>query len=114
MSIFIKLIINALAVTFAGYLLPGVEISSFLTALGVALFIAVLDVLVKPLMVLLTLPISILTLGLFYFFINGALILITSALISGFQVNNIWWAILFSILISIIASLMHQILRDEK
>jgi len=110
MNLIIRLIINTLAVFFTAWLLgDAVQISGFTTAVLVALVLAIFNATLKPLMVLLTLPFTVLTLGLFLFVINALLIMATDSLISGFDVRNFWWALLFSLVLSVISSLMTKL-----
>ena len=109
MGLLIKLIISALAVFAASYLLPGVDVESFTTAIIVALVLAVLNLLLKPLLIILTIPITILTLGLFLLVINAIIVLVCAELVDGFKVDGFIYALLFSLVISLITSLMEGI-----
>ncbi len=102
MSILIRWIISALAIVVAAYILPGVHVDGFFTALVTAVVLGILNAFIKPILIILTLPITILTLGLFTFVINALLILITSFIVPGFRVDSFWWAIAFGILLAII------------
>jgi putative membrane protein len=84
------------------YILPGVHVLSFWTALVVALVLGVLNILIKPLLIILTLPVTIITFGLFLLVINALIVLLTSHIVPGFRVDSFWWAFLFSILVSLI------------
>ena len=108
MNFFIRLLISALVAFGLSSLLPGVHIDSFVTALILALVLAVLNMLLKPIMVILTLPITIITFGLFLLVINAAIILLASKLVDGFKVDGFWWALLFSILLSVVTSILHS------
>ncbi len=110
MSYIISLLITALAVMVTAYLLPGVTIKSYGSAIIVALLIGLVNMIIKPIMVILTLPITILTLGLFLFVINALMILLVSALVPGFKVNGFIWALIFSIVLSFVNSILHWIL----
>lgn len=88
--------------------MPGVHIESFTTALAVAVVLGVLNVIIKPILFILTLPVTILTLGLFMFVINAFLIILTSKLVPGFIVDSFWWALLYSILISLISAFIRK------
>ncbi len=114
MKLILKLLLNALAVVILSYILPGVGVDSITTAILVALVLSILNFLVKPILVILTLPITILTLGLFLLIINAIIILITAHFISGFQVSSIWWALIFSLLLSFLQSILHSILKEDK
>lgn len=114
MKLIVKFILSAIAVVIISKLLPGVEVVDYLTALIVAVVLAVLNLFVRPLLVLLTLPATILTLGLFLLVINGLIILLAGHLINGFQVSSIWTAILFSILLTILQSIFHSVLQEDR
>lgn len=109
MNFLIRLLVSALAAMLTAYLLPGVRLSDFLTALLLALVLAFLNMLVKPILVILTLPATILTLGLFLLVINAIIILIAAKLVPGFKVDGFWWALLFSIVMTVINSIMHSV-----
>lgn len=109
MQFIINLLINGFAVFVTAYLLPGVHIKDFFTAILVSIVLGIANALVKPILVILTLPITIITLGIFYFVINGLLILLTSAIVPGFSVQNLWWAILFSVALSLVNWLLHSL-----
>jgi len=116
MNFIIQLIISTLAVLIAAYLLPGVEIvdNDFFTALTVAAVLAFLNAVVKPIMVILTIPITFITLGFFLLVINALMILLASKLVNGFIVHGFWWALLFSLILSIVTSILVNIKkRDE-
>lgn len=109
MSFIIKILVSGLLVLLGAYFLPGVSVSGFGTALLVAIVLAVLNTLVKPVLVILTIPVTILTLGLFLLVINAAIILLTDALVPGFQVAGFWWALLFSLLLSLLTWMAESI-----
>lgn len=108
MNILFTWLISAMVIFVVGYLLPGVHIESFTTALAVAVVLGVLNVIIKPILFILTLPVTILTLGLFMFVINAFLIILTSKLVPGFIVDSFWWALLYSILISLISAFIRK------
>src|SRR4051812_37305923 len=108
-NLLLNLVVNTLAVVTGTYVLKGVHVDTVRTAVVVGIVIAVLNTLVKPILVLLTLPITLMTLGIFLLFINAALILLTARLIPGFQVDNMWWAMAFSIVISLVGSVLHSL-----
>ncbi|MDQ3047586.1 MAG: phage holin family protein [Bacteroidota bacterium] len=115
MNFIVQLIISTLAVLISSYLLPGVNIegNSFLTALIVAAVLAFLNAVVKPIMVILTIPITIFTLGLFLLVINALMIMLAAKLVPGFHVNGFWWALLFSLILSIITSILESIKKRD-
>ena len=114
MNQIIRLLLNAVAVFVLAHILNGVSVDSYITAIIVALVLAVLNLLVKPILVLLTLPATILTLGLFLFVINGLIILLADKFIDGFAVSSIWTAILFSVLLSILQWFLQSLLKTDK
>lgn len=102
MDMLIHWLASTLVVIVGAYLLPGVHVKGFLSALATAVVLALLNLVVRPILIFLTLPINILTLGLFTLVINAAIIMLASAIVPGFKVDNWWWAILFSIVITLI------------
>lgn len=116
MNFIIKLIISTLAVLITSYLLPGVEIvdNNFFTALLVAAVLSFLNAVVKPIMILFTIPITFVTMGLFLLVINALIILLAAKIVDGFQVHGFWWALLFSLILSIITSIMENIGKNNQ
>lgn len=112
MKFIIKVLLSGLAVVLSAYLLSGVEVDSFFTALIVALILAILNTIVRPILVVLTIPITFLTLGLFLLVINAIIILLADFLISGFEVANFWWALIFSIILAVINAVFEKISGD--
>lgn len=110
MMLLLKWLIMAASVIIAAYVIPGVQVASFFSALWVALFLGIVNAVIRPILIIVTLPINILTLGLFTFVINAAIILLASYFIKGFQVDSFWWALLYSIVLSIIHYLLDLIL----
>lgn len=108
MRFLLKILITTINAFILAHILPGIKIDSFFTAIIVAVVLAVLDAFVKPLLILLTLPATILTLGLFLFVINAVIILIAENFVKGFKVESFWFALLFSILLSFFNSFVHK------
>lgn len=108
MSILINWFISGVAVFVSAYILPGVDLDSFVTALIVAIVLGVVNAIIKPVLLILTLPITIVTLGLFTLVINALMILLVDALVPGFQVENFWWALLFSLVLSIVNGVLNS------
>ena len=111
MKFLVDLLIRALVLLLTAYLIPGFKIDSYTTAVIVALVLAILNILVKPLLIILTLPVTILTLGLFYFVINAILLAIAAKFIDGFKIDSFTTAIIASIVIAIISSLLNLIIK---
>ena len=101
-----KLILSTLAIVLTAEILPGIFVEDPYTAFLVALLLAVLNVTVKPILVIFTIPITLFTFGIFLLFINGFIIFLVHKLIAGFSVGSFGWAILFSLLLSIINSIL--------
>lgn len=110
----LRILLTAVAVYVLPKILSGVTIDTFSSAILVAIVLALLQFIVRPLLVFFTLPITLLTMGLFLFIINAIIILMTAFFVSGFEVANIWWALLFSILLSILQSALYQIVGVGK
>lgn len=106
-SFIARLITTTLAVMVVEWLLPGVSVDNVMIAFLFALVLALLNVLIKPLLVLLTLPITVLTLGLFLLVINALMILLAAEIVPGFAIDGFWWAVLFSIILSVTVSVLH-------
>lgn len=104
-----NLLVGTLAVLIAAYLLPGVSVGGFWTAVVVAIVLGIVNILIKPILVILTLPITLLSLGLFMFVINAVLILLVAKLVPGFVVTGFWWALLFSLIVSVVNSFLHSL-----
>ncbi len=108
MNFMIKLLITALAVVISSYLLPGVEVDSFLTAVILGAVLAVLNVTLKPLLIILTIPATIFTLGLFILVVNALIILVADWLVSGFRVDGFWWALGFSLILWLVNTILQD------
>lgn len=109
-GILIWLLISALAVFVIAEVLPGVRVASYGTALAVAVVLGLLNFFVWPLLIVLTLPINILTLGLFTFVLMALFVMLASKIVDGFQVDSFWWALGFSIVLTLINILFGGIL----
>lgn len=112
MRILIKIVLNTLAVMVAAYVLPGVVVDSVVTALVVAVVLGVINAVLRPILVILTFPITVVTLGLFLFVINACLILLVDRLVPGFAVAGFWWALLFSLAVSLVGSFLNAVAAD--
>lgn len=100
MKFLISILLNGLLVYFASWLLSGVYVNSFSIAIVAGLALGIVNLLLKPILTFLTLPITVITLGLFLLVINGAMVLLVDELIAGFSVNGLTWAIIFSIVLA--------------
>ncbi|XOV90825.1 MAG: phage holin family protein [Bacteroidota bacterium] len=109
MNFLIRTLLSSLAVIIVSYLLPGVEVESFFVAVIVAVLLSLLNMTVKPLLIILTIPLTIFTLGLFLLVINALIIMLADSVVPGFYVAGFWWALLFSLLLSLTNSLLSQL-----
>jgi len=119
MKTLVKIIVTAIAVMITQYLLPGVKVDVFTTALLVAVVLTVLNNLLRPVLVILTIPITFFTFGFFLLVINTGMILLTSHIINhfrpnGFMVNGFWSAFLFSIILSIVTAILQSFDKKDK
>ncbi|OZI31995.1 hypothetical protein CAL29_29570 [Bordetella genomosp. 10] len=112
MSLILVWILNAVALLIVAYVLPGISVASFGSALIAALVLGLLNMLVKPVLVLLTLPITIVTLGLFLIVLNALLFWFAGSILKGFQVNGFWWAMIGAVLYSIISGLLSMLVSS--
>lgn len=113
MGFLIKILVTALAAYFAAWLLPGVEMRGVQTAVIVALVLAILNAIVKPVLIILTIPITLVTLGLFLLVINIIIVQLADYLIEGFEVEGWLAALLFSLIVSFVSSILHSLARDK-
>lgn len=105
MQIIIRLVLYTVAVLITAWILPGVAVEDFWKAFVVAVVLSLLNTFLKPLLIILTIPVTILTLGLFLLVINAGIIMLAGAIVPGFTVASFWWALLFSIILSLLTTL---------
>lgn len=113
MEIIVNWVISSLAILSAAYLIPGVHIEDFFTAFVLAIVLGIINAVIKPFLIIFTLPINILTLGLFTLVINALLILLATKIVPGFRVDSFWWALLFSIVLSVINSFLNSVVKRK-
>ncbi len=113
MNLLLKLLVSSLAVMLSAFVLPGVEVDSFMTAIVVAAVLGLLNTFLKPLLIVLTIPVTILTLGLFLIVINAFIILMADDLVSGFTVNGFLYALFFSFILSIITGVLEGLAKQD-
>ena len=115
MKFFVRILVLAITVFLISYLFPGlIEVDNFVTALIVALVLAIINAFVRPVVLILTLPINLLTLGLFTFVINALMLMLTSAIVPDFRVQSFWTAMIASILISIVNAFISSGVSEEE
>ena len=105
MNFIIRLLVTAAVAYGLAYFLKGIHIDSYWTALVFALVLAIVNLVVRPLLIILTIPLTIITLGLFLFVINALMVLLASKVVDGITIDGFWWALLFGLLLSIVSSL---------
>jgi putative membrane protein len=111
MTLLLVWILNAVALLVVAYVLPGIVVASFWSAMWAALVLGLINMLVKPLFVLLTLPITIVTVGLFLFVINALMFWLAGSILKGFQVNGFWWAVGGALLYSLISGFLTNLIN---
>ena len=114
MNLIIRLLITTVLIVLISKIIGGINVIDFTTALIVAVVLALLNTFLKPILVLLTIPVTIITLGLFLLVINAIIILIADKFIDGFSVSSFWTALLFSILLSVSQSLLDKLFISKK
>ncbi len=106
MNFIFKILISSFAVVISAWLLTGVNVDTYMVAIIVAFVLALLNALLKPILIILTIPVTILSFGLFLLVINAFIIQLTDYFVRGFDVVNFWWALLFSIILSFVTWLL--------
>ncbi len=109
-----RLLVNGLAVYLVTLLLPGVQVGNMLNAIVVAAVLALLNYFIKPILIILTIPITVFTLGLFILVLNAFMVIVASKIVPGFEVRSFWWALLFSIILSIVNSFFETSRRNNR
>jgi len=112
-GILIRWLVSTVSILIAAYLIGGIHVSGFLSAFFAAAVLGILNAFLRPVLFLLTLPINILSLGLFTFVINALLLMMVSGVISGFSVDGFWWALLGSFLISVVSWLLTSLINEQ-
>lgn len=114
MKLIFRVLVTSILVLLISHFMKGVHVASFTTALFVAIVLGLLNIFVKPILVLFTLPITFFTLGLFLLVINGLIIILCSNIVGGFAVDSFFTALLFSIILSVSQSLANLFIGDNK
>lgn len=113
MNLILRILLTALAVMLLANILPGIHVENYISAIFVAIVLGLLRITVKPLLIILTLPVTILTLGLFLLVINALIIMLAGYFVTGFGVVGFWWALLFSLLLSFLQSVFFSGLKEN-
>jgi len=109
MRLLINWMITTVAILITAYFLPGVMVRNLTAAVVTALVLGLINAIIRPILIVLTLPLTIVTLGLFIFILNALLVLLTGAIVPGFDVRNFWWALLFSLVFSVVSFILHRV-----
>jgi putative membrane protein len=112
-GLFFRWLILTIAIMSAAYVLKGIEVPGFFSAFFAAAILGILNALLRPILLLITLPLNILTLGLFTFVINALMLMMASGVIEGFEVHGFWWAVLGSLIISAVSWLLTSLINDK-
>ena len=113
MGLLIRLVANALAILAAAYIVPGIEVAGGLSLLAAALVLGLVNAVVRPILLFLTLPFTLVTLGLFIFLLNAFCLWLTSWLVKGFEVHGFWAAVLGALIVSVVSWLVNVFLSDR-
>lgn len=113
MRFLVQLLISALAVMVTQYVLPGVHVDTFFTGIIVAILLGLMNSILKPILVILTLPITVVTFGFFLLVINAFVIRLTASIIDGFSVDSFWWAVFFSLILSFVTSIFSRVDKND-
>jgi putative membrane protein len=114
MNTIIKILVTAILVLVIDYFMSGINVSSFVTSIFVAVVLGLLNTFIKPILVFFTFPVTIVTLGLFLFVINALIIILCSKIVGGFAVDSFWTALFFSIVLSISQSITNRFISEKK
>lgn len=114
MNWLLRFLLSSVAVVLTAYLLPGAALTDFWTAMVVAFVLSLVNIFIKPLLILFTIPVTILSLGLFLLVINALMILLTDYFVNGFEVDGFWWALLFSLILSLFNSLFNDVFTPKE
>ncbi len=114
MSLLLRFLLSGVAVMLTAYLLPGVHVSDYWAALLVAALVSFSNLVIRPLLILFTIPITVLTLGLFLLVINAMIILGVDYFVDDFSVDGFWWALAFSLILSIFNSMFADLTKEKK
>lgn len=110
MKLLSRLLVSALALLIVSYFVSAITVDGLVTALIVAIILGLLNAIVRPILIVLTLPVTIVTLGLFIFIINASLFWFAASFIEGFSVSSFWWALIGSVLVSIISTIGNKLI----
>jgi putative membrane protein len=112
-GILIRIVVNALAIILAAKIVPGIQLNGFLSALAAGLVLGLVNAVARPILIFLTFPLTLVTLGLFLLVLNGFCLWLTSVLVSGFEIHGFWSAVLGALLVSLVSWLLNGFINDR-
>jgi putative membrane protein len=112
-GILIRIVVNALAIIVAAKIVPGIQLNGFLSALAAGLVLGLVNAVARPILIFLTFPLTLVTLGLFLLVLNGFCLWLTSVLVSGFEIHGFWSAVLGALLVSLVSWLLNGFINDR-
>ncbi len=101
-DLIVRLLINSIGIFVIGYFLKGVKLKGFSTAVWVAILLAIINTFVRPIVLFLTIPLSVITFGLFILVVNALMLMLTDKFSGGLEIKNFWWALLFSLILALL------------
>jgi len=113
MSLILRFLLSGVAVVLTSYLLPGVHVKDYWAALLVAVLLSIVNVIIKPILIIFTIPLTVFTLGLFLLVINALMILLVDSWVDDFMVDGFWWALAFSLILSIFNSMFGDLTKER-
>ncbi|MFQ5830267.1 MAG: phage holin family protein [Candidatus Methylomirabilia bacterium] len=113
MGFLARVLVNALAILAAATVLPGIEVSGVLSLLGAGLVLGLVNAVVRPILLIMTLPLTLMTLGLFLFVLNALCLWLTSALVAGFEIHGFWAAFFGALFVGVVSWLLTAFLSDR-
>jgi putative membrane protein len=113
MGFLLRVLVNAVTIYLVAAIVPGIGVSGLLTALGAGLVLGLINAIVRPVLILLTLPVTLVTLGLFLVVLNAFCLWLTAQLVRGFEVHGVWPALFGALLISVVSWLLNAFVSDR-
>ena len=113
MGFLLRVLVNAFAIYLIAHIVPGIEVDSILTALGAGLVLGLVNAIVRPILVVLTLPVTLVTLGLFLFVLNGLCLWLTSQVVRGFEVHGFWAAVFGALIVGVVSWILNAFVSDR-
>ncbi len=113
MQAIVNLLLSGIAVFVSAYIIPGVNVDGFVAAIVVAVVLGLVNMFIRPLVSFLTLPVNVLTLGLFSFVITALMVMLTAMIVPGFTVDSFWAALIFGVVLSLVTGLLFALMPKE-